>query len=143
MDSDWFIQFNLDKEGNRKTNCLIDTDVTARLAQVTGEVKQRSLCLERREEVIHISQNDCLSCHSSTCWNCLFLDRGIDNYSISYSGRILHYIKLSLRSESTRTVIIIIIIFYPWFCFSKHLAVYDMIFTHSVKCASLSLNLFA
>ncbi len=36
MDNDWFIQFNLDKEGNRKTNCLIDTDVMARLAQVTG-----------------------------------------------------------------------------------------------------------
>lgn len=44
------IPLNLDKGGNRKTNCHIDIGMMGRSALVTGEVKRRSACLEKTEE---------------------------------------------------------------------------------------------
>lgn len=50
IEDDWLIPFNLDKGGNRKTNCHIDTGMMGHSALVTGEVRQRSVCLAKTEE---------------------------------------------------------------------------------------------
>ncbi len=50
MDNDWFIQFNLDKEAIEKQLPYWHSELMARLAQVTREVKQRSLCCGETEE---------------------------------------------------------------------------------------------
>lgn len=57
IEDDWLIPFNLDKGGNRKTNCHIDTGMMGRSALVTGEVRRRSACLEKTDEESRASQN--------------------------------------------------------------------------------------
>lgn len=77
IEDDWLIPFNLDKGGNRKTNCHIDTGMMGRSALVTGEVRRRSVCLEKTEEESCASQDQCLcqpsNIHTATTDTMLYL----------------------------------------------------------------------